>query len=166
MAPSTAETTSWGSFYDSSLEKRLPHYEDLQPIDRCAVSDLPPPKATPTEVSKFLFQLLVSTKAMSSEDQARDVASRWKLGTGQELRNYPAIMFLDIFGKEEGFVTYREVKRVMNKKKDESIGHRFGMCKYHSLSPAGIAGIETSANVSQTSCSSWCSAAKRSPYRL
>jgi hypothetical protein len=75
---------------------------------------------------------LVSTKAMSSEDQARDVASRWKLGTGQELRDYPAIMFLDIFGKEEGFVTYREVKRVMNKKTDESIGHRFGVCEYHS----------------------------------
>ena len=138
MAPSTAETTSWGSFCDSSLEKRLPHYEEVQQIDRCAVpADLPPLKATPTEVSDFLFQLLVSTKAMSSEDQARDVASRWKLGTGQELCDYPAIMFLDIFGKEEGFVTYREVKRVMNKKKDESIGHRFGACKYHSFSLSG-----------------------------
>lgn len=83
MAPSTAETTSWNGFLEKS---HLPLYEELEQTDHSdhalPTPDLPGLNATPTQVSEFLFELLVSTKAMSSDEQARDVAARWKLGTG------------------------------------------------------------------------------------
>jgi hypothetical protein len=116
------------------LDQSLPRYEELKHSDHDdddALPEVPPLTATPTEVSDFLFQLLVSTEALSSTEQARNVASRWELGTGEELRHYPATMYLEIFGTEEGWITYREVMLAIAKEETKGFWYsRWGFCKF------------------------------------
>jgi hypothetical protein len=60
-------------------------------------------------VRKFIADLLVATRDLP-ENEARAIADNWKLGTGDELWTYPTHMFKHLFGVEEGWTVYREVK--------------------------------------------------------
>jgi hypothetical protein len=74
-----------------------------------SIPDLPSRDALPAEVQKFLTDLLISTRGLP-EPKAREIAEKWKLGTGEELWSYPTHMFRHLFGVEEGWAVYKEVK--------------------------------------------------------
>lgn len=111
---------------EGSLDENLPLYEEFQYSDRPDNAPLPPAKATPAEVVDFLIHLLVSSGSMTV-DQARRVAAKWTKGTGQELRSYPPAMFFELFGKEDGWITYREVRMALHKEKNKGVWYRYGV---------------------------------------
>lgn len=129
MNSPTAKMTSPGSpREEGSLDENLPLYEEFQYSDRPDNAPLPPAKATPAEVVDFLIHLLVSSGSMTV-DQARRVAAKWTKGTGQELRSYPPAMFFELFGKEDGWITYREVRMALHKEKNKGVWYRYGVCE-------------------------------------
>lgn len=91
------------------VESLLPTYEHHQSTG--VENEISPPEETATadDLRVFLTQLLISERGLTP-DHAHDIASRWKTGNGKELRTYPATMYLDIFGREDGWVVYRETK--------------------------------------------------------
>jgi hypothetical protein len=106
----------------------LPLYEEFQHSE--GQSDvLPDAKATPVEVSDYLAHLLVNSRGMSI-DGARRVAALWTRGTGQELRSFPPAMYFEIFGKEDGWIVYREVRLAIHAEKSKGFGYRYGACTY------------------------------------
>lgn len=113
----------------SGDEENLPLYEEFQVSEAHGeVNTLPPPSATPDEVRDFLAQLL-TTKRNLPQDQVRRIVAKWTIGTGVELRSYPASMFLDIFGREDGWITYREVRLAVLKAKN-GFWHNYGTCTF------------------------------------
>jgi hypothetical protein len=120
------KTTSAGSSREGSLDENLPLYEEFQYSDQHG-NALPSAKATPAEIVDFLVHLLVSTDM--PVDQARRVAAKWTRGSGQELRSYPPAMYFEIFGKEDGWITYREVKMALHNERNKGIWYRCGTCR-------------------------------------
>ena len=94
----------------SDAEETLPLYEDVQ-VDSTAEIKAPDAKATPDEVRDFLVQLMLARGV--GIDHARRVSARWTIGTGKELSAYPVAMYRDIFGAEDGWVVYKEVKTLI-----------------------------------------------------
>lgn len=93
-----SKTTPVGSPRNSSsLDGDLPLYEEFQYSDHHHDA-LPSTTATPAEVAHFLLHLLLSTEAMSL-DQGRRAVAKWTKGTGQELLNYPPVMYFETFGR-------------------------------------------------------------------
>jgi hypothetical protein len=72
-------------------------------------STVPGLSAKHAEIREYLARLLADKRGLQ-EDEASRVVAGWKIGSGQELRQYGAAMYLDIFGREHGWVLYREVK--------------------------------------------------------
>jgi hypothetical protein len=70
---------------------------------------LPGPEAHPADIREFLTNALSASRGLSVDD-ASAIASKWRLGTGRELRSYPPKMYLEIFGPEDGWCVYKEVK--------------------------------------------------------
>ena len=97
-------------------EETLPLYEESR-RDCAPELKTPDPKATPDEVRDFLVQVMQSRGV--GLDHARRVAGCWALGTGRELRSYPVDMYHDIFGPEDGWVVYKEVRVLFYKKENE-----------------------------------------------
>lgn len=75
---------------------------------------LPRPSATPDQVRDYLSRLLKSKRELP-EDYVRRVVARWQTGTGMELRMYTPSMYLNVFGKEDGWIVYWEVRLVLLK---------------------------------------------------
>jgi hypothetical protein len=90
---------------------------------------LPPSTATPAEIAHFLLHLLISTEA-TSLDQGRRVTARWTKGTGQEILSYPAVMYFEIFGTEDGWIVYRKVKMAVHIQKSKGFWYKYGACEY------------------------------------
>jgi hypothetical protein len=106
----------------------LPLYEEFQHSEDH--NDVfPDVKATPMEVSDYLAHLLINSRGMST-DGARRVAALWTRGTGQELRSFPPAMYFEIFGKEDGWIVYREVHLAIHEEKKKKSGYRYGACTY------------------------------------
>lgn len=96
------------SMSDRGDEEHLPLYEEFQHSE--GQSDVvPDKKATPDEVREFLAHLLIDKRNLPL-DYVRRTVSKWNVGSGHELRSYSPSMYLDIFGREDGWVIYREVK--------------------------------------------------------
>ncbi|KAB2099563.1 hypothetical protein AG0111_0g12137 [Alternaria gaisen] len=76
----------------------------------CASDDppLPSESATSVEVRTFLTDVLCTQYGVESE-ASRNIASLWTVGSGRELRTYPAVMFFSVFGDQAGWVLYKEV---------------------------------------------------------
>lgn len=92
----------------SSLdEQHLPLYEEFQE-DAASADTLPEAKATPNQVREFIANLLVTRRNLPI-DYARRAAAKWTVGSGRELRSYTPSMYLGIFGREDGWIIYREV---------------------------------------------------------
>lgn len=71
---------------------------------------LPPPTANSSEVRDYLTSLL-KNKHKLSDDHAHRIAARWTtIGTGRELRNYKAQKYLSVFGQDDGWVLYSDIK--------------------------------------------------------
>jgi hypothetical protein len=128
MSLPKSKTASAGSSREASLDENLPLYEEFQYSDQHG-NALPSAKATPAEIVDFLVHLLVSTDM--PVDQARRVAAKWTRGSGQELRSYPPAMYFEIFGKEDGWITYREVKMALHNERNKGIWYRYGTCEYN-----------------------------------
>lgn len=130
MAPSSAEINK------SSLDEcSLPLYEELKQTGCYDILslDLPLPTATSTEVADFLVRLLVTTDIPI--DRARDIASKWTSGSGKELREYKAELYLEVFGKEDGWALYLAVYQAIHKEKSKNFWYRHHNRKHYS--PAG-----------------------------
>jgi hypothetical protein len=76
----------------------------------CASNDppLPSESATSVEVRAFLTDVLCTQYGVESE-ASRNIATLWTVGSGRELRTYPAHMFFSVFGDQAGWVLYKEV---------------------------------------------------------
>ena len=71
---------------------------------------LPPRTANSSEVRDYLTSLL-KQKHELPDDHARRIAACWTpIGTGRELRNYKAQKYLSIFGQDDGWVLYSDIK--------------------------------------------------------
>lgn len=92
---------------------------------------LPPANTTPAQVHGFLVYILTSRGGFTIEDAQR-VAARWTLGTGHELRSYPPLMYLDTFGRQEGWLIYREVRLYILHEKNKSLMYRYRSREKHS----------------------------------
>ena len=106
---------STNSFQDhGDREEKAPLYALSQPI-------IPEPDALPTDIREFLTEVLSVSRGLSRE-HASTIADKWRLGTGRELRDYPPKMYLEIFGPEEGWCVYREVKtRLLSQKNQRAL---------------------------------------------
>lgn len=99
-------------------EEMLPLYEESQGESGFELK-FPDSKATPDDVREYICKIMQSRGI--SLDHARRVAARWRVGTGQELRSYPVPMFGDIFGPEDGWMLYKEIKAQYYREEDQAI---------------------------------------------
>jgi hypothetical protein len=79
-------------------------------------STVPGLTAKPTEIREYLTRLLTDKHGLQ-EDEANRVVAGWKIGSGQELRQYGAAMYLDIFGRKHGWILFREVKMCVRRER-------------------------------------------------
>ena len=110
-APSPAKLSMASDRAEGDEQETLPLYEAFDHGDSLENASLvlPDVKAHPDEVRDYLTHLLEATRGLHP-DHVRRVVSRWTSGTGQELRSYPATMYLDLFGREDGWMVYKEVR--------------------------------------------------------
>lgn len=100
-------------------EPLLPTYEQFQSSSTQSPDSPPETTATPDEIRDFLTRLLISKRGLTS-DHASRISSKWTIGNGKELRSYPPSMYLDIFGREDGWVVYKEAKLcIVNEEKQK-----------------------------------------------
>ncbi|KAM0717302.1 hypothetical protein Q7P37_007154 [Cladosporium fusiforme] len=106
-------------------EETLPLYEEHQHSEGEKDDLITPPEedATPEQVREFLICLLVAERGLAL-DHCQDIAARWTIGKGQELRSYPPAMYLEIFGREDGWIVYREVKLCIYRGDHKKLGKR------------------------------------------
>lgn len=91
---------------DSDVDETLPIYASEEiPVQ----PPLPSPSASPREVREYIAQTLIVLGYLESE-QAHSIAAKWRLGTGQELRQYPGTLYRDIFGLEDTWIVYRHIR--------------------------------------------------------
>jgi hypothetical protein len=111
-------------------EPLLPTYEQFQSTDAATAETIPETTATADQIRDFLVFLLTSKRGLAL-DHARRIASKWTIGNGKELRSYPPSMYLDIFGREDGWIVYKEVKTCImrDEQSKKSELSRVGQCK-------------------------------------
>lgn len=75
-----------------------------------APAQLEPPEktASPNVVRKYIVSLLQRRDV--DLKQATKIAAQWRLGTGEELREYTRDMYIGIFGAEDGWVIHKDVQ--------------------------------------------------------
>ncbi|KAI5268134.1 hypothetical protein E4T47_07869 [Aureobasidium subglaciale] len=110
----------------TKLDSSEPGDEESLPLYQPSASPkLAPPdaEATPNEVREFLEKLLIENRGLKQE-QAKDVAAKWTLGTGRDLVKYPVAMYNEIFGLEAGWMVYKEVKLAEAVEKLDNSAHQ------------------------------------------
>jgi hypothetical protein len=111
-----------------SSEKDLPSNDNPQNTE-AASNDVPPSvNATPDEVRDFITRLLINRRGLP-QDHVRRAVAKWTVGSGRELRSYTPSMYLDIFGREDGWIIYREVKLSIYCEQNKS-SRCFDNCKF------------------------------------
>ncbi|KAF2162745.1 hypothetical protein M409DRAFT_58141 [Zasmidium cellare ATCC 36951] len=100
--------------------EHLPY--DRVPEDSPNINHLTDPIPAPSEsahsgeVRSFIVNVLVQQYSIDSE-QAQELARLWTVGSGREFRQFPARLFVEIFGLQAGWVLYKEVSaRVIEEK--------------------------------------------------
>lgn len=117
--PSPAKLSMSSTRSHANDEETLPLYSSFQESSENNKTDsLPESKANPDEVRDYLTSLLIEKRNLHI-DHVRRIVSKWTVGTGQELRSYPPQMYLDLFGREDGWMVYKEVKLVEMREKAE-----------------------------------------------
>lgn len=78
--------------------------------DSPAPAELEPPgkTASPNEVRKYIVSLL-QRRDMDLK-QATQISTKWRLGTGEELREYDRHAYTLIFGLEDGWAIHKDVR--------------------------------------------------------
>jgi len=84
------------------------------------IPQLDPPLSTaaPSEVRAFITELLILTRNLSAQ-HAKEVADKWRLGTGRELTTYPPSVYADIFGSEDAWMVYKESQLFIRRAEQE-----------------------------------------------
>lgn len=117
-------------------EESLPLYSSHFDIVEPETLKLPEMDAPPDEVRDFLIQLLAGRRRLPV-DHARRTASKWTTGSGRELRKYSPTMFLTMFGAEDGWLLYKEVKMFEHRIDQQIWSHRYRLREsflvHHSL---------------------------------
>lgn len=114
-SPAKLSMSSTRSHNTQTDEEALPLYESFQEAEKDSTNNtdtLPDPKASPDAVRDYLTTLLTEKRNLQI-DHVRRVVSKWTVGTGQELRSYPPAMYLNLFGREDGWMVYKEVKLII-----------------------------------------------------
>lgn len=109
-----------------TAEENLPLYEEFHHTDE-ECNTPPSKKASPDEVRDFITRLLIHNRGLP-QDHVRRAAAKWTTGSGQELHSYTPSMYLDIFGREDGWIIYREVKLCIYREQSKSSAYRHGAC--------------------------------------
>lgn len=91
-------------------EENLPVYHRSEQADS---KTLPASQASAEEVRQFIIHVLVSRRELPI-DYARHVAARWNVGSGLELRTYSPSMYLEVFGRENGWILYKELRPIID----------------------------------------------------
>ncbi|KAF7191119.1 hypothetical protein HII31_07479 [Pseudocercospora fuligena] len=73
------------------------------------VIPIPANDAIPEEVQRYVSRMLSSKNGITVAE-ADEIAAKWKLGTGRDLRQYPAYLHVQILGDEAGWAVFKEVK--------------------------------------------------------
>lgn len=95
--------------YEASPSEHHHREGDAVVVEEDNPDVLPKPEATPQQVRAYIEHLL-TTKRTLPADHAQRIAAKWTTGNGQDLRSYPPAMYLEIFGREDGWTVYMEVK--------------------------------------------------------
>ena len=111
-----------------TAEENLPLYEAFHHTDADWTTP-PSKKASPDEVRDFIARLLIHQRGLP-QDYVRRAAAKWTIGSGQELHSYSPSMYLDIFGREDGWIIYREVKLCIYREQNKSFDARYGGCRF------------------------------------
>jgi hypothetical protein len=106
-----------------------PLFQDLHHVGQVKRPTLMLPDVTakPDKVRNFISHLL--EKRGVPEEHLQKVVRLWTSGSGQEMRSYDPAMYLDIFGCQDGWVIYREVRLRIHEELCESFiyKHKSGM---------------------------------------
>lgn len=103
--------------YSSSGDKGNHSTSDLQ-YAKLEDPPLPPRNASPEQVRDYINQLL-TTKRNLPNDELASIAARWTVGSGQELRSYSPSMYFQVFGYEDGWIVFHEVKLALYREDDK-----------------------------------------------
>lgn len=114
---------------EDAADESLPLYEEFQ-ISETPAAALPSETATSDEVRDYLTSLL-KNKHNLADDHVRRVVSRWTIGTGRELRSYTPQMYLGIFGREDGWMLYRDIKLEIYQTRKKGFWETRGVCELH-----------------------------------
>lgn len=76
----------------------------------------------PTAASEAAVVQVFFTKVLRGEhnipqEQAQQISSKWKLGTGREVITFSKASYVGIFGHEAGEILFASVKRRQHKQK-------------------------------------------------
>lgn len=126
MSSTNRKESSAGS--ESSSDENMPLYEKPQSAD-VQLNTIPPPNATSTEIREYLASVL-KTKHGLSHDQVQRLVARWTVGRGYELRSYTAQMYLDIFGRDVGWVLYRDIQLEIFRTRRKTFWESRGICEF------------------------------------
>lgn len=103
-------------------EEHLPVYYSSGQADS---NTLPASQAFAEEIRQFIIHVLVSRRQLPIY-HARRVAARWNVGSGLELRTYPASMYSELFGSEDGWILYKEIKPMIDAETQKKAIDRYG----------------------------------------
>ena len=91
---------------------------------------VPTRKAGPEETRTFFAALLTEHDVAFADDadKCEAIVSAWKIGGGVEMRQYGPAMYLEMFGREYGWILYREVR--MSIRNESNILLRRPLCTF------------------------------------
>ncbi|KAK4635957.1 hypothetical protein CLAFUW4_00200 [Fulvia fulva] len=72
---------------------------------------LPAEEASAPEVRRYITEVLTINHELDVHD-AQNIASKWTIGSGRDLRKFTPCIYRDIFGSATAWILYREVKVV------------------------------------------------------
>lgn len=85
------------------------------------VRALPSPADSAEVVREYLFEVLTSTHQLD-EPQAREIASKWAIGRGHDLRSFPSKAYVDRFGPQFGWVFFQDVQTRLSENANNAHG--------------------------------------------
>jgi transglutaminase-like putative cysteine protease len=115
---------------NATRRKERPTSSDSANAGTQSNTTIPPPNATSNEVREFLISEL-TTKHDLPSDQVQSLVRRWTVGRGHELRSYPAAAYLDLFGRDVGWVLYRDIQLEIYRTRRKTFWESRGVCAFY-----------------------------------
>lgn len=77
-------------------------------VNTMGLIPIPLESANSSEIRRFVVNVLEGQYDIDRE-HAQKIAQLWTVGSGRELRQFPAGLFIQLFGQQAGWVLYKEV---------------------------------------------------------